>query len=82
MVAAHAYDLRAAKKVYVRPACVYVLKTDSVASSGMKTVYIHGLTEDPDEDMNALRSDFDVFIDDTDKSPTCGIAALAGLAGA
>ncbi|KAF2721934.1 haloacid dehalogenase [Polychaeton citri CBS 116435] len=45
MVAAHAYDLRAAKKV------------------GIKTVYLQRWTEDPTEDMPAVNSDVDYFID-------------------
>ncbi|KAI0917170.1 hypothetical protein AcW1_007564 [Taiwanofungus camphoratus] len=47
MVAAHAYDLRAAAKL------------------DMKTVYIQRSTEDPDEDMEAIKADVDLFIDGT-----------------
>ncbi|PCH40090.1 haloacid dehalogenase [Wolfiporia cocos MD-104 SS10] len=47
MVAAHAYDLRAAAKL------------------GMKTVYIHRPTEDPDEDMALIRNQVDIFIEGT-----------------
>ncbi|WRT65408.1 haloacid dehalogenase, type II [Kwoniella shivajii] len=45
MVAAHAYDLRAAKDI------------------GMKTIYIQRDTEDPDEDMDIIRDQVDLFID-------------------
>ncbi|EJD45492.1 haloacid dehalogenase [Auricularia subglabra TFB-10046 SS5] len=64
MVAAHAYDLRAAKEV------------------GMRTAYIHRSTEDPHEDIGALRGEFDYFVDGTDGSATCGLTALAGVVGA
>jgi len=45
MVAAHAYDLRAAAKL------------------GMKTIYIQRSTEDPDENMETVRTEVDLFID-------------------
>ncbi|KZP01042.1 HAD-like protein [Calocera viscosa TUFC12733] len=62
MVAAHAYDLRAAAKV------------------GMKTVYIHRETEDPQEDMSKVRQDVDLFLDGI--SPWNGLLALADHLGA
>ncbi|KZT52738.1 HAD-like protein [Calocera cornea HHB12733] len=62
MVAAHAYDLRAAAKV------------------GMKTVYIHRPTEDPQEDMSKVREDVDLFLDGI--SPGSGLMALADHLGA
>ncbi|CCM03535.1 uncharacterized protein FIBRA_05669 [Fibroporia radiculosa] len=59
MVAAHAYDLRAA------------------ANLGMKTVYIQRPTEDPEEDLNAIRANVDVFIDGTGVEG--GLLTLASL---
>ncbi|KAH8434406.1 uncharacterized protein LDX57_012053 [Aspergillus melleus] len=61
MVAAHAYDLRAAKQV------------------GMRTVYIRRDTEDPDENMDAVRRDVDLFLDhdssqDVDRGPLVKLA--------
>ncbi|KAJ6588460.1 haloacid dehalogenase [Mycena capillaripes] len=47
MIAAHAYDLRAAAKI------------------GMKTVYIKRKTEDLDEDMDRIQTEFDAFVDGT-----------------
>jgi hypothetical protein len=44
---------------------------------GMKTVYIHRITEDPDEDMDKVRADVDFFIDGTDESG--GLLRLAEL---
>lgn len=61
MVAAHAYDLRAAAK------------------AGMRTVYIRRATEDPDEDMDAVRSEVDVFIDGA--GGRGGLLALSELMG-
>ncbi|KAJ5117004.1 haloacid dehalogenase [Penicillium angulare] len=52
MVAAHAYDLRAAKAL------------------GMKTVYIHRWTDDIHEDMEKVRGEFDVFLEDMEKLPS------------
>ncbi|KZT12049.1 haloacid dehalogenase [Laetiporus sulphureus 93-53] len=62
MVAAHAYDLRAAAKL------------------GMKTVYIQRRTEDPDEDMKAVREDVDMFIDGAGRGG--GLMELADMMGA
>ncbi|PVH95334.1 HAD-like protein [Periconia macrospinosa] len=45
-VAAHAYDLRGAKRV------------------GMKTVYVRRWTDDIEEDMEALKGEFNVFLED------------------
>ncbi|KAJ7248615.1 HAD-like domain-containing protein [Mycena haematopus] len=59
MVAAHAYDLRAA------------------ATIGMKTVYIHRKTEDLEEDMGLIRTEFDAFVDGTTDGG--GIPAVAAL---
>ncbi|KAJ7031637.1 haloacid dehalogenase [Mycena alexandri] len=61
MVAAHAYDLRAAAKI------------------GMKTVYVDRKTEDLDEDMNRVRTEFDAFVDGTTNSLAGGIAGVAAL---
>lgn len=46
----------------------------------MKTVYIQRNTEDPDEDMERIRSEVDVFIDGT--SGKGGLISLAALFGA
>jgi len=59
MVAAHAYDLRAAAKL------------------GMKTIYVQRITEDPDEDMDQVKTDVDIFIDGTDER--VGLLKLAEL---
>ncbi|KAF8208306.1 haloacid dehalogenase [Mycena galopus ATCC 62051] len=61
MVAAHAYDLRAAAKI------------------GMKTIYIHRNTEDVDEDMDLIRTEFDAFVDGTAAGSDGGITAVAAL---
>ncbi|KAJ7757029.1 haloacid dehalogenase [Mycena metata] len=61
MVAAHAYDLRAAAKI------------------GMKSVYVHRKTEDLDEDMDRVRTEFDAFVDGTTDSLAGGIASVAAL---
>ncbi|KAJ7057085.1 haloacid dehalogenase [Mycena amicta] len=61
MVAAHAYDLRAAAKV------------------GMKTIYVHRTTEDLDEDMDCICTEFDAFVDGTPNAPN-DIAGLLGVA--
>ncbi|ORY25232.1 HAD-like domain-containing protein [Naematelia encephala] len=64
MVAAHAYDLRAAAKV------------------GMRTIYIHRDTEDPEEDFEQLRTDVDLLIDGRAAAgPKGGLIALAELLG-
>ncbi|PVH83898.1 haloacid dehalogenase [Cadophora sp. DSE1049] len=63
MVAAHAYDLRAAKK------------------AGMHTTYIQRTTEDLDEDMVAVRSEVDMFIDGKRGDEHCGIVELANCLG-
>ncbi|KAL1740331.1 HAD-like domain-containing protein [Schizophyllum fasciatum] len=60
MVAAHAYDLRAAAKL------------------GIRTIYLRRTTEDPTEDMDAVRSDVDHFVDGTTGD---GIGDVAGLLG-
>ncbi|KAF8591338.1 haloacid dehalogenase [Ramaria rubella] len=59
MVAAHAYDLRAAAKL------------------GMKTIYIQRTTEDPQEDMNIVRAEVDLFIDGIDEKG--GLLKLAAM---
>jgi hypothetical protein len=67
MVAAHAYDVRAAKTVQV-PAVPSLLRptvTDA-RISGMRTIYIQRRTEDPEEDMSAVRADVDWFVDGID----------------
>ncbi|KAJ5593809.1 haloacid dehalogenase [Penicillium hispanicum] len=51
MVAAHAYDLRAAQKC------------------GMKTIYIHRWTDDIDEDMEVVQTEFDAFLEDMTELP-------------
>ncbi|KAK1963499.1 haloacid dehalogenase [Colletotrichum sublineola] len=51
LVAAHAYDLRGAKKV------------------GLKTVYVHRWTDDVDEDMEKIKSEFDAFLEDMTDLP-------------
>ncbi|KAK1593546.1 haloacid dehalogenase [Colletotrichum navitas] len=57
LVAAHAYDLRGAKKV------------------GMKTVYVHRWTDDVDEDMEKVKSEFNAFLEDMTDLPNV-IASL------
>ena len=52
MVAAHAYDLRAAKEI------------------GMKTIYIHRWTDDIHEDMEQVRGEFDVFLENMEDLPS------------
>ncbi|KAJ7135435.1 haloacid dehalogenase [Mycena crocata] len=61
MVAAHAYDLRAAAKI------------------GMKTIYVQRETEDLDEDMNHIRTEFNAFVDGTTGSLTGGLSAVAAI---
>ncbi|KAJ7507281.1 HAD-like domain-containing protein [Mycena galericulata] len=61
MVAAHAYDLRAAAKI------------------GMKTVYVHRVTEDLDEDMDRIRTEFDVFVDGTTDDLPGGLPSVASI---
>ncbi|KAJ7094001.1 haloacid dehalogenase [Mycena belliarum] len=58
MVAAHAYDLRAAAKI------------------GMKTIYVQRTTEDLDEDMDRIRTEFDAFVDGTAEGVSGGISAV------
>lgn len=84
MVAAHAYDLRAAKKVYV-PCTRELLQQSYIRAlvSGMKTVYVHRWTEDPDLDMSILRTEFDAFVDGRNTTSTAGgLISVAGLLGA
>ncbi|KAJ9611096.1 hypothetical protein H2200_004279 [Cladophialophora chaetospira] len=64
MVAAHAYDSRAAKAV------------------GMRTVYIQRTTEDPQESMDRIRAEVDVFIDGRDATAPDGLGKVASLLGA
>lgn len=87
MVAAHAYDLRAAKKVCV---CVlrepfskyflflHLLLIRLCSSRGMKTVYIRRDTEDVDEDMDRIRKEVDVFLEGSadDRGPMEKLADL------
>ncbi|KAJ6511375.1 haloacid dehalogenase [Mycena vitilis] len=61
MVAAHAYDLRAAAKI------------------GMKTVYIKRKTEDLDENMDLIQTEFNAFVDGTTDGLTGGIPAVAAI---
>ncbi|KAJ7291125.1 HAD-like domain-containing protein [Mycena rebaudengoi] len=61
MVAAHAYDLRAAAKI------------------GMKTIYVQRATEDLDEDMVEIRTEFDAFVDGTTLSMDGGLSAIAAM---
>ncbi|KAH6886869.1 HAD-like domain-containing protein [Thelonectria olida] len=42
---------------------------------GMKTIYIHRWTDDVDEDMEKVKEEFDVFLEDMDSLPT----AIANL---
>ncbi|WVR04090.1 haloacid dehalogenase, type II [Kwoniella sp. DSM 27419] len=64
MVAAHAYDLRAAKEV------------------GMRTIYIQRDTEDPDEDMERIKAEVDLFVDGrTATGSQGGLNHLAALLG-
>lgn len=48
-----------------------------VHSRGMKTIYIKRSTEDPDENMEQLETEFDLFLDGTIKKP--GLLELAAL---
>ncbi|KAJ7216573.1 haloacid dehalogenase [Mycena pura] len=61
MVAAHAYDLRAAAKV------------------GMKTIYVQRATEDLDEDMDRIRTEFDAFVDGTTDDSNSGLLGVAAI---
>ncbi|KAJ7130133.1 haloacid dehalogenase [Mycena epipterygia] len=61
MVAAHAYDLRAAAKI------------------GMKTIYVQRATEDLDEDMDHIRTEFDAFVDGTTDDLAGGLPAVAAI---
>ncbi|KAL1735936.1 HAD-like domain-containing protein [Schizophyllum commune] len=60
MVAAHAYDLRAAAKL------------------GIRTIYVRRSTEDPTEDMDAVRNDVDFFVDGTTADGLGEVATLLG----
>jgi hypothetical protein len=60
MVAAHAYDVRAAKTVQV-PAVPSLLDQQSLMQ-----VLVERRTEDPEEDMSAVRADVDWFVDGID----------------
>jgi hypothetical protein len=48
----------------------------------MKTIYIHRKTEDPEEDMEKLKREFDWFIDGTKGDGKDGLVVLAELLGA
>ena len=63
MIAAHAYDLRAAKAV------------------GVRTAYVQRTTEDPEEPMEQVRNEVDVFVDGTDSAKAGGLAQIADLLG-
>lgn len=83
MVAAHAYDLRAAAQVYVEffDLLVVLLKR---RYSGMKTAYIRRETEDPDEDMAQIRAETDYFFDIATSAAGAadyGLSALADMLG-
>ena len=43
----------------------------------MKTIYVQRITEDPDEDMDQVKTDVDIFIDGTDER--IGLLKLAEL---
>ncbi|KAJ4001954.1 haloacid dehalogenase [Lentinula boryana] len=49
------------------------------AKIGMKTAYIHRTTEDPDEDMERVRSECDIFVSGTDGKTFCGLYELADI---
>jgi hypothetical protein len=49
---------------------------------GLNTVYIQRSTEDLDEDMTAVRSEVDLFIDGTRGDHACGLGELADILGA
>ncbi|KAF8830190.1 hypothetical protein HHX47_DHR2000720 [Lentinula edodes] len=46
---------------------------------GIKTAYIHRTTEDPEEDMQQVRSECDIFVSGTDGSTSCGLNELADI---
>lgn len=53
-----------------------------VDGSGMKTIYIHRDTEDPLEDEDNLRSEFDLYIDGRAAvGPEGGLVRLAEVLG-
>ncbi|PLB48613.1 HAD-like protein [Aspergillus steynii IBT 23096] len=62
MVAAHAYDLRAAKQI------------------GLKTIYIRRGTEDIEENMDTVRHDVDIFMEDHSIEQSDGRGPLTQLA--
>ena len=61
MVAAHAYDLAAAK------------------STGMKTVYVQRPTEDLELEMERVKGEVSLFIDETDGKRQGGLKKLADI---
>lgn len=55
----------------------------NILSSGMKTIYVHRWTEDPDLDMSLLREEFDAFVNGRNTTSTSGgLVDVAGLLGA
>lgn len=45
----------------------------------MGTVYIQCTTEDLDENMDVIRKEVDLFLDDTDDGKACGLGELAEI---
>lgn len=82
MVAAHAYDLRAAAKMF---GITYFHYSSSILIgvhySGMRTVYIHRRTEDCDENIEQVRQEVDSFVDGSAGKRDGGLCALADLLG-
>ena len=42
----------------------------------MRTIYVHRATEDLDEDMAAIRTEFDAFVDGTSGSRSAGLSEV------
>ena len=86
MAGAHAYDLRAAKKVFVLgSATVYAIATEQILiffSIGLKIVYVQRSIEDLDEEVDDVRKEVDVFLDVTKGCMTCGLSISADILGA
>ncbi|KAJ7164979.1 haloacid dehalogenase [Mycena filopes] len=51
----------------------------AAAKIGMKTIYVHRTTEDLDEDMDQIRTEFDAFVDGTTPSLAGGIVGVAAI---
>jgi hypothetical protein len=45
----------------------------------MKTIYVRRTTEDLDEDMDRIRTEFDAFVDGTTEDLAGGLSAVATI---